>query len=338
MDWLLSLFDIHPNLIHEEMRTLFDESEIRYFTSNLLTVSANETKISEILNLSASIKFILINPLLIKTEYLVFEEKLNEFTPYSDIRNIPQNSEFLARFYQIKGSAYKSKTGKIERNLGSWILSRLPQLTVDLQRPKLKFYAVSWGEQSFVGWVYGENKYAQISWREPKKSPYFRGGGMKPRLCKLLVNLLYPFDPIILDPFCGHGGILREIAESGNFALGIEVSKKVARELKENNRYFGYDDRIAIIIGDSLKQPLRRHAVNMAVTDPPYAIQTTTIGMDREILVSMWLSRQEIPMKIVLTTPTSMLNKLPKGWRMDFEGDDYVHKSMTRRARRIIRV
>ncbi|MCH8908827.1 MAG: RsmD family RNA methyltransferase, partial [Candidatus Heimdallarchaeota archaeon] len=148
-------------------------------------------------------------------------------------------------------------------------------------------------------------------------------------------NLLHPFDAIILDPFCGHGGILREIADVGSYAIGIEVSKKVTRELLENNRHFGYDDRIEIIMGDSLHPPYRGDSFDQAVTDPPYAIQTTTIGRKPDDLLSEWIENQNENLVLVFTTPKEMLSNLPDNWVIDIDADDYVHRSLTRRIRRM---
>ncbi|MHA2404900.1 MAG: TRM11 family SAM-dependent methyltransferase [Candidatus Kariarchaeaceae archaeon] len=209
--------------------------------------------------------------------------------------------------------------------------------SVNLSSPSLVLLGISFGEKTAVGWQYGENSYATIAWREPKNAPFFRGGTMKPRLCKLLVNLLFPLDAVVLDPFCGHGGILREIADTDSFAVGIEIDKKIVRELKENNRFFKYDDRIAIILGNALKPPIRSKGIQMAIFDPPYAIQTTTKGFDPSELIIRWLETQFVGTKVVLTTSLTILDVLPKGWVVDFDEHDYVHKSLTRRARRIRR-
>jgi tRNA G10 N-methylase Trm11 len=282
-----------------------------------------------------TIKFILKKPITVNTKDLLDTKRLFRLRLDDNHSTLHENSSFRARFFQIEKTSKLQDHDLIERNLGAWILSLYPRMKVDLEHPDQKLYAVSWGAHTAVGWVYGENTYSLISWREPKKSTYFRGGSMKPRLCRLLINLIQPLHPVVMDPFCGHGGILREIADLGSFAVGIEISKKVIRELKENNQFFGYDDRIAIIMGDALVAPLRRNAIMMVATDPPYAIQTTTKGMDRDDLLKTWLISQPKGVKLVFTTPAGMMNELPDGWRMDFDGNDYVHKSLTRRARRV---
>ncbi len=337
MNWLVRLFDIHPNLVEEEINTLVLDKDIEWVSKNLALISTSESDIKDVFRRSISIKFILKSPIIIETSTILNDQEIKKLN-IEEKSSLTEKVEFVARFHQFNGNIKKSLKMDIEKRIGGWILSSYPHYKVNLTNPNSKFYCVSWGKKSALGWVFGEKKYSEIAYREPKKLPYFRGGTMKPRLCRLLVNLLHPLHASVLDPFCGHGGLLREIADLGSFAVGIEINKKITRELKENNRCLDYDGLIAIIMGDSIRPPFRKKAFFMSITDPPYAIQTTTKGIARDVLFKSWMHEQPIKMKIVFTTPTDMIEQLPTGWIVDFDGYDYVHKSLTRRVRRMMKV
>lgn len=335
LKWLLKLACDSLDLVQEEINALSAENTILWLNDCLGIVEMNSTEIEAISSSSAVMKFILIDPVLLEhndvvalTQNYQFPEKhiTEEFIPYE--------SKFVVRHQHTGVVDKKLPTELIEREVGASILRKRGDLKVDLANDKNVYIIISWNHGSVMGWLYKTVEYTPIASRSPKMSPYFRGGGMKSRLCRLLVNLLSPLDSIILDPFCGHGGILREIADLGSFGIGIEINKKLCRELLANNRHFGYDNRIAIIMGDSLQAPLRKNSFIQAVTDPPYAIQTTTKGFDPADLLAKWLNNQGDGLKLVFTTPKTMLQELPNEWKVELDKEDFVHKSLTRRVRR----
>ncbi|MHA2097061.1 MAG: DNA methyltransferase [Candidatus Kariarchaeaceae archaeon] len=336
MKWLLKTACESKGLVKEEINTLGQRYPISWLHDCLVIIETSEKEILDIANKSAVVKMILRDPIVLdKMEIISFIEN-NQFPKnHLDNEYIKPSGQFVVRHEHTGNMKQKLPTEWIERNMGANILGNRKDLSVNLTNPDFEYYIITWKYASCLGWVHERISYQRIAARAPKMGPYFRGGGMKPRLCRLLVNLLQPLSSVILDPFCGHGGILRELADLGSFGVGIEINKKLCRELLANNRHFGYEDVIAIIMGDSIKSPLRMGAYDQAITDPPYAIQTTTKGLDREELILKWLQVQNKGLKLVFTTPDTMLLNLPSAWKVDIDEEDFVHKSLTRRIRRI---
>lgn len=322
-------------LVQEEINTLVQPQSAEWLFDCIAIVEASEELISRIVESSATAKMIFANPTIMKKGELIESLKSDKISAHDlNLNLIDESSTFVVRHDHTGSNDNKLPTEWIEKELGARILSFRQDLKVNLMNPQFQYRAISWANGSCLGWLHATISFDGIASRAPKMGPYFRGGGMKPRMCRTLVNLLYPMSSVVMDPFCGHGGILREIADLGSFAIGIEINKKLCRELLGNNRHFGYADVIAIIMGDSLSPPFRKNAYNQAITDPPYAIQTTTKGLDREDLLSQWLQKQTKGLKLVFTTPENMLHSLPSQWEVNLDQKDFVHKSLTRRIRR----
>ncbi|MFV2014322.1 MAG: hypothetical protein ACC656_02750 [Candidatus Heimdallarchaeota archaeon] len=335
MKWIIKTANHSKGLVQDEINSLIKPSYIEWLHDCVAIVETNEETISRIVESSGTAKIILSKPVIMKNGELITNIKNEKFSAHDlNIDHIIESGTFAVRHEHTGNLEKKLPTEWVERRLGAQILSFRNDLCVSLKNPEFKLIVISWQNGSCLGWLHATISFDSIAARAPKMGPYFRGGGMKPRLCRTLVNLLYPMSSLVLDPFCGHGGILREIADIGSFALGIEINKKLCRELLANNRYFGYDDVVAIIMGDSIHQPLRKSSYTQAITDPPYAIQTTTKGLDREDLLLKWLYNQNIGLKFVFTTPNTMLPSLPSKWVVDLDQEDYVHRSLTRRIRR----
>lgn len=337
MRWVIKTASHSKGLVQDEINTLVHPNNIQWLYDCIALVETDEETISRIIESSATAKMIFREPIIMKKGELIQWLKNGKgSTQNLNLDQINEFSTFVVRHEHTGVIENKLPTEWIEKELGAVILSFRKDLKVNLKDPEFQYRAISWENGTCLGWLHAKISFDGIASRAPKMGPYFRGGGMKPRMCRTLVNLLYPLSPIVLDPFCGHGGILREIADLGSFAVGIEINKKLCRELLANNRHFGYVDVIAIVMGDSLSAPFRKNAYNQAITDPPYAIQTTTKGLDREDLLVQWLEKQTKGLILVFTTPDNMLHSLPSQWEVNLDQKDFVHKSLTRRIRRVI--
>lgn len=337
MNWGLKLSLEHPNLVQYEVESIL-KKKVTWISESLGLVNSEITEMDYLAKSSAVVKYILVNPLTLGYDQLLNADPIDNFETCIDWIDDKKDPTFRVTHHHVGIHEDKSNGDAIERNIGSWIWNYRSHLKVDLKNPKFVFYVFSSPEISMMGWCYKEVPFSPISARAPKHGPYFQGGNMKPRLSRIVVNLLQPLPSVICDPFVGHGGIMREAADQGSFCIGIEISKRVMRECLENNRYFGYEDRIAIIFADSLKPPLRRRGINSIVSDPPYSIQTTTNGIGTEELIKRWLGLQQLGVTIVFTVPNTVMDQLPEGWSVDLDELDYVHGGLTRRIRKVRRI
>ena len=297
-------------------------------------VHSSDEMMNNAINKSATIRYVVSDPVLFNQSLLLdTNELLSSIVSKLDMSMV--GSSFKVSMHQIGVKHITLNSENIEGRIGAMVKQQLPNIQVNLLNPDSKLIVLTWDDMTAIGWQKDEIIYSSINYRAPKNSPYFGGGAMKPLLSRICVNLLQPLNAIILDPFCGHGGMIREIADLGSFAIGIEISTRIIRQASFNNRHHGYADLINLIQGDSLFPPFRKGGIQAVVTDPPYARQTTTIGRDRDKLLYDWFNILDGPMKIVITTPTNMFVDTPKSWQIEIDAEDYVHKSLTRRIRRM---
>ncbi len=119
------------------------------------------------------------------------------------------------------------------------------------------------------------------------RRPYFSIGTMNNPIARVVANLSETLPgTIILDPFCGSGGILIEGALNGNYSLGIDVDRIVIRGARKNLKYFAPDMRLGEIRASALALPLRSSMASLGnqivgvSTDLPYGRSTSTQGLD----------------------------------------------------------
>jgi len=333
MNWLLRISNTHREIAIKELESLIGaKTSVQWIMPLLVRIDAEKGDIDKIIDKMASLKWVIQNPLLVSPSdfFSLQSDKIAHQIP-------PTGTDtFAARFNQIMVNIPELSKSKTERFVGGLILDCFPSLQVSLDNPNSVYRVCYFIDCYVMGWTYAEQTFQRIEESSPKMSPFFGGGAMKPMLTKILVNLLYPLHPIVLDPFCGHGGFMRGIASAGSFAIGIEVSMKIARECKVNNQYHQVE-QTQIIIGDALHQPFRRASIPEIISDPPYAKQSTTIGRDREDLIERWLNSSDQE-RVLITLPKDMVFEINNNWKLEYEIDDFVHKSLTRVVRKLVRL
>ncbi|MGF7118714.1 TIGR01177 family methyltransferase [Methanobacterium oryzae] len=129
---------------------------------------------------------------------------------------------------------------------------------------------------------------------KPHKRPFFYPGSMSPKLARGMNNLARIKEgSIVLDPFCGTGGILIEAGIIGAKVVGIDIDEKMVSGTKKNLEYCNIHD-YEVFQGDARNIELP-YKVDAIVTDPPYGISASTAGVEsRQIYKEFILSIQEI--------------------------------------------
>ncbi len=125
--------------------------------------------------------------------------------------------------------------------------------------------------------------------RKPQNKPFFYPGVLMPRVARALVNLAeVKRGDILLDPFCGTGGILVEAGLLGVRVIGSDVQERIAKGAGMNLGY--YLDDYALIYQDAADLSLRNGSVDAVVTDPPYGRSARITGKGSNKLVADALS------------------------------------------------
>ncbi|MDK6027860.1 RsmD family RNA methyltransferase [Ignisphaera sp. 4213-co] len=188
----------------------------------------------------------------------------------NEIKNYLDEDSVCVRFDAIRGFG-KESIEKLSKLIEKTVWSRCKKTI------KISFV----GGLAIVYEVLYRRKEAKFFDREPHKRPCYRPGTMKPQLARALVNLAKissAKNQIMLDPFCGVGGIVLEACSMGIQSLCSDIDAKMVKCASENMKYFGCCEKVDIILADASFRNIRGLCVDAIVTDPPYGIQSTPRG------------------------------------------------------------
>ncbi len=116
--------------------------------------------------------------------------------------------------------------------------------------------------------------------RKVSERPFFSPISLHPKYARALINLTGARrGSIVLDPFCGTGGLVIEAASMGMITIASDFDEEMVIGTMENMEFYGLDldDHEVIDIKDI---PERFHDIDIVVTDPPYGRSTRTGGED----------------------------------------------------------
>jgi tRNA (guanine10-N2)-dimethyltransferase len=123
----------------------------------------------------------------------------------------------------------------------------------------------------------------ELEQRRAPMRPFFSPVSLHPKFGRYLVNvsMTKPGD-LILDPFCGTGGILIEAAMMGRRIIGSDISLSMVMGARLNLKYFGYSD--AKIIHSSVSHLDLDEKAAAIITDMPYGRNSSLHGDNIEQL------------------------------------------------------
>jgi tRNA (guanine10-N2)-dimethyltransferase len=171
---------------------------------------------------------------------------------------------------------------------------------------------------------------------KPHKRPFFYPGSMSPKLARCMVNLTgVRKGDLILDPFCGTGGILIEAGIMGAKVIGVDIDEKMVNGTIKNLDYCGIKD-YKVFKGDARKINLP-NKVKAIATDPPYGISASTGGEKSQNLYAEALVTMEEILtdkgRLCMATPHYMdIEELINGTNFEIIEQHHIrmHKSLTR--------
>lgn len=117
----------------------------------------------------------------------------------------------------------------------------------------------------------------ELEQRRAPMRPFFSPVSLHPKFGRYLVNvsMTKPGD-LVLDPFCGTGGILIEAAMMGRRIVGSDISLSMVMGARLNLKYFGYSD--AKIVRSSVSELDMDEKVAAIITDMPYGRNSSLHG------------------------------------------------------------
>lgn len=166
--------------------------------------------------------------------------------------------------------------------------------------------------------------------------PFSHHSTLQPEFCRVLVNLArVRRGDIVLDPFCGAGGMLIEACELGATSLGLDFKISMIKGARANLNKFGYS-HFHLAVGDAQKCPFMK--ADAIVTDPPYGILSPMV---KDRLVSetyqdlVEFSRDALPtngcLSLVYPSGESVADMIRNaGLKLVSKDEIRVHDSLTR--------
>ncbi len=248
---------------------------------------------------------------------------------------IKPGQSFKVRVRRVGESSLELRTGMLEREIGSALLEALQKVKVQLEEPDKTFIGILSGGKFVFGMKMAEIEVKPFMERRPRKRPYFHPTTMPPKLARCIVNLARAkAGQLLLDPFCGAGGILIEAGLIGCRVAGSDVETKMIEGSLRNLR--GYKIKpIGIVRADARMVPFDH--VDCIVTDPPYGRSSTTLGVPTRRIISEFLTvvKHIIPQRgfFCIVSPKNIkVSELGKkrGFKLIETHSIYVHRSLSR--------
>ena len=149
---------------------------------------------------------------------------------------------------------------------------------INLSNPDIIIRLLVTDSQVYAGIQLAEIDKKTFEQRKASYRPFFSPISLHPKLARALVNLSQiKKDDIVLDPFCGTGGIILEAGLLGARVIGSDVEQKMINGCKKTLEFYNIHNcqLFCSDIGDIINTI---HKVDAVVTDFPYAKATTTKG------------------------------------------------------------
>ena len=207
-------------------------------------------------------------------------EKLND-----DVSSIDW-SGYIDETFAVRVKRFQSgiDTVATERKMGSLILENCDNIKVNLNKPKSLIRVVAFEDTVYVAIERIKLNKKHFEETKPHKRPFFYPGSMSPKLARCMVNLSRVTEgQLVLDPFCGTGGILIEAGLIGCRVVGSDIYWKMKNGTAINLEHYGITDYRTFNL--DVRELKMYEKVAAVVTDPPYGISTTTGDVDGEDII-----------------------------------------------------
>ncbi len=231
----------------------------------------------------------------------------------------------------------KFDTTEVEWEVGGIINSMVGGgITVNLKDPSNFLRLIFLDEKIFVTERLFKVEKKHFYNLKPHKRPFFYPGSMSPKLARCMVNLTgVKKEDVVLDPFCGTGGILIEAGIMGTRVVGGDIDNRMVEGTIKNLNFCGVNDyNVFQADARDIKLP---HRVNAIATDPPYGISASTGGEESQNLYAQALVTMEKLLldegRLCMATPHYMdIPGLVRGTNFEIIEQHHIrmHKSLTR--------
>jgi len=215
------------------------------------------------------------------------EEILSKINETEFSRAIAANQSFAVRIKRAAGTSRDLQRDILERKIGEAVLRATRNAVVNLREPDRVFLGVLSDGRFLFGVMTHMRRRGSIAARRPRRRPVFHPATMPPKLARCMVNLARPMrGQLLLDPFCGVGGILIEAGLVGCRVVGCDIKLEMLKGCLKNLEFFRISP-VGVARADARNLPFG--SVNCIVTDPPYGKSASTLGLTTANLLKSFL-------------------------------------------------
>ncbi|MGQ4833343.1 MAG: methyltransferase domain-containing protein [Candidatus Asgardarchaeia archaeon] len=226
---------------------------------------------------------------------------------------------------------------KLKKKVGE-VIKRKTKCKVDLEGPEIRIDIFVHDKGIAIGKWITRTARKEVIKSGPAIRPIKHSSTMNPIHARVLVNLSQVRESeILLDPFCGSGGILIEGRGINVNLIGIDINPKMLRGAIKNFHFFNLKN-YELIRGNALKLPFRDSFIDAIATDPPYGKAASTHGLNFKVLLSNFLEEAERVLKsgryIALAMPSKydIYELIPSNsLKVKILEDIYIHKKLVRK-------
>jgi tRNA (guanine10-N2)-dimethyltransferase len=188
---------------------------------------------------------------------------LRSFEHFLRDLSLETHQTFAGRVRKVHGCCNKRNLcsqKEFERMIGSMISG-----PVSLKNPEVEYRAILSEDKCYFGKVLFSFDRGSFDARNPGKRDFFHPGVMMPRMARMLINIAgVRHGDILLDPFCGTGGILIEAGLLGIHPIGSDFDPRMVMGSRQNM------PESDLMLADATSLPFCDQAMDAVVTDFPY--------------------------------------------------------------------
>jgi len=208
--------------------------------------------------------------------------------------------------------------------------------TVDLQQPDIEVRVIITNDFLYVGHVIARINRVSFEERKAQYRPFFSPISLHPKIARVLINYTETRPgEILLDPFCGTGGILIEAGLLGMHPAGVDVKEDYVHGCQENLSHYHITNATLYTADVGQLPTLFPEGVDGIVTDFPYGKASTLHGEQKEQLYERGfhaISKVIRPHRRVIVGISDTSMKTIGSKYLTFVGElpFRVHRSLTR--------
>jgi len=238
--------------------------------------------------------------------------------------------------FAVRVSNFSQMEGKI-----GFLIQKKTNAKVSLKCPDSIFFGALAGDFYF-GKLLWERDKKEFEERKVRYRPFFHPTSLHPKLARAMVNLArVKMGDLVLDPFCGTGGLLIEACLLGARAIGSDLNElMVDGTIKNLENYRSAIGNYDVHKWDARKltEHLSDCSVDAVVTDPPYGRSASLCGEDKKILYFLALNQMFKVLKkggfVAIACPLEVIefDSLARRAGFDVVENHYqrIHKSLSR--------